>query len=159
MTTSLPRTAKQWCAVIGDALMEEDFEILDTDVRSDYQCILRVEERPSPRAGASLFVNNHGRIATVDRGGGAAKVKAALKRQGLGNLLETAPDSWNIAHTSLPPKALKAISARQRSYINEFKFTQFKDGRIEASYDGEHMGTWNGKNWVRGTWNGKNWVR
>jgi hypothetical protein len=53
-----------------------------------------------------------------------------------------------IPWTALPKKALMAISKRQRSYIDEFRFDRLKDGAIEAFYAGEYMGTWDGKRWV-----------
>lgn len=53
-----------------------------------------------------------------------------------------------ISHRDLPPAALRKISARQRSYIDEFTFKRVRGGsRIEAWYAGEHLSTWDGRDW------------
>lgn len=52
-----------------------------------------------------------------------------------------------IKHTELPTQALKLISKRQRSYIDEFKFFRLENGDILAQYAEEDLAVWNGKEW------------
>lgn len=53
-----------------------------------------------------------------------------------------------ISYRDLPPAAMRKISARQRSYIDEFTFKRVRGGpRIEAWYAGEHLSTWDGRDW------------
>lgn len=60
--------------------------------------------------------------------------------------------SYRILHTDLPKKALAAISARQRSYIDEFifyKHTTSTGAVYLAMYAGEYIATWkeSSKDW------------
>lgn len=51
-----------------------------------------------------------------------------------------------IHHTDLPKAALRKISKRQRTYIDEFRF--FVVGEcILAEYGGDYIGTWSGRKW------------
>lgn len=55
-----------------------------------------------------------------------------------------------VAYSKLPAKARALISARQRSYIDEFAFYR-RNGdptAIEAWYAGCPIATWNGREWV-----------
>jgi hypothetical protein len=52
-----------------------------------------------------------------------------------------------IPWQKLPKKALSQISARQRSYIDEFKFFHAPGGGIDAWYAGELLAHWNGHEW------------
>lgn len=56
--------------------------------------------------------------------------------------------SLMIHHDLLPKKALKKISKRQRSYIDEFIFLWKSEENIEAWYAGELLAAWNGSEWV-----------
>jgi hypothetical protein len=52
-----------------------------------------------------------------------------------------------IAYDKLPKKAIAAISKRQRTYIDEFVFRQYKNGLIAAYYAGDLVGVWDGRSW------------
>jgi len=52
-----------------------------------------------------------------------------------------------IHHDDLPKAALRKMSSRQRSYIDEFSFLRAGRGPIEAWYGGQHLASWDGKTW------------
>jgi hypothetical protein len=51
-----------------------------------------------------------------------------------------------IKPDQLPVEALKTISSRQKSYIDEFRFYETDHG-IAAWYAGELLAFWNGTKW------------
>jgi hypothetical protein len=56
-------------------------------------------------------------------------------------------NSIRLQSNDLPLAALNAISARQRTYIDEFSF--YKEGnRIVAYYAGDKLAVWDGTNWI-----------
>lgn len=55
--------------------------------------------------------------------------------------------SEKISFKELPKDAYKAISPRQRTYLDEFNFRKYSNGLIEAEYAGESVGVWDGKGW------------
>lgn len=55
-----------------------------------------------------------------------------------------------MRYTDLPKAALRKMSAKQRSYIDEFTFLRASEGSepwIEAWYGGQHLASWDGKSW------------
>lgn len=52
-----------------------------------------------------------------------------------------------ISYKSLPKKAVAAIPKNARTYLDEFEFRLYKDGRIAAYYAGDNVGLWDGKSW------------
>jgi hypothetical protein len=59
-----------------------------------------------------------------------------------------AAERKKISYKDLPPIALKRISARQRSYIDEFTFYDIGGGHYLAYYAGQPIGTWDGSSWI-----------
>jgi hypothetical protein len=55
-----------------------------------------------------------------------------------------------ISWRQLPKAALRQMSARQRSYIDEFEFKKLPNGIIQAWYGGQHLANWDGKYWMHG---------
>lgn len=56
--------------------------------------------------------------------------------------------SWQMLRKKYP-RAYRAISARQRSYIDEFHFVETQYG-IDAYYADEFVGRWTGGEWING---------
>ena len=52
-----------------------------------------------------------------------------------------------ISYDKLPKKAHAAIPKNARTYLDEFDFRQYKDGRIAAYYAGDLVGVWDGRSW------------
>lgn len=50
----------------------------------------------------------------------------------------------SMIRAMLGQEALKAIPARQRSFLDEFRFMQLPSGQIDAFYGDEYMGSWRG---------------
>jgi hypothetical protein len=57
--------------------------------------------------------------------------------------------SNRVRPEDLPIESLKAISSRQKTYIDEFEFYQQEDGTIVAFYGSDKLATWNGEQWVQ----------
>lgn len=47
----------------------------------------------------------------------------------------------------VPAKAIAALSSNQRSYLDEFKFMQMRNGHIQGWYAGELLAIWDGRVW------------
>jgi RadC-like JAB domain len=59
-----------------------------------------------------------------------------------------ASEKRKISHTELPRAALDKISARQRSYIDEFAFYDIGGGHYLAYYGGQLIAAWDGHAWT-----------
>jgi hypothetical protein len=53
----------------------------------------------------------------------------------------------SIKPEDLPIEALRNISSRQKSFIDEFSFIKLEGGTIEVWYAGEYIATWDGSRW------------